>query len=101
MIVLLSFISLFILAACGNDEIPNDAAVAVCLQGDTFKYVYKDDVVYEFYSNDVLQSNDMRAIVQDAVDSADDVETYLDTTFQEGYVFFQVTHPKKNKYGFL
>ena len=41
MIVLITFISLIILTACGNDEIPSDATVAVCPQGDTFKYVYK------------------------------------------------------------
>jgi len=80
--------SLFILTACGTDEIPSDATVAVCTQGDSFKYVYKDDVVYEFYSNDVLQSQDMLNIVQTAVDGAGDARAYLDATFEEGVCVF-------------
>jgi len=84
LLLALAFVSFFILTACGTDEIPTDASVAVCPQGDTFKYVFKDDVVYEFYTNDVLQSKDMLNIVQNAVDTAGDVQAYLDATFQEG-----------------
>jgi uncharacterized lipoprotein YehR (DUF1307 family) len=81
LVLVLVFVSFFILTACGTDEIPSDASVAVC---DTFKYVFKGDVVYEFYSNDALQSKDMLNIVQNAVDTAGDVQAYLDSTFQEG-----------------
>jgi hypothetical protein len=88
LIIAVAFFSLFILTACGSDEIPDDATIAVCPQGDTFKYIFKDDVVYEFYSNDELQSKDMLAIVQSAVDTAGDAQTYLDSTFQEGVCTF-------------
>lgn len=84
MIVTLAFFSFFVLNACGSDEIPEDATVAVCPQGDTFKYVFKDDIVYEFYSNDVLQSEDMLNIVKDSASAYEDFQAYLDATFQEG-----------------
>ncbi len=88
LIVALALFSLFALNACGSDEIPDDATIAVCPQGDTFKYVYKDDVVYEFYSNDVLQNEDMLNIVQNSVDTYGDARAYLDATFQEGVCTF-------------
>ncbi len=85
------------LTACGNtpeeEQIPDDATVAVCPQGDTFKYIYKDDEVYEFYSNDVLQSDDMLAIVQTAVDSAGTARDYLDGAFQAGVCTFTDYEP--------
>lgn len=84
--LLIIFALTLLLTACSNTpeevKIPDDAIVAVCPQGDTFKYIYKDDKVYEFYSNDVLQSDDMLAIVQTAVDSAGTARDYLDATFQ-------------------
>ncbi|MGD9761373.1 MAG: hypothetical protein AB7U52_02920 [Candidatus Izemoplasmatales bacterium] len=84
------------LTACGTDEIPTDASVAVCPQGDTFKYVYKEDIVYEFYTSDVLQSKDMLNIVQSAVDAAGDLEAYLDSVFQEDVrTFFSYTTDKE------
>lgn len=79
-IAVLMLFSLFLLTAC-DGGIPDDASVATCTQGDTFKYVFKDDKVYEFYSNDVLQSDDMLKIVQNAADNYDDFQGYLDATF--------------------
>lgn len=96
LVLTLAFFSLFILTACGSNQIPADATVAVCPQGDTFKYVFKDAVVYEFYSNDVLQSEDMLNIVQNAVDVAGDVQTYLDTTFQTGVCTLSSYSSNKN-----
>jgi hypothetical protein len=93
LIIALAFIGLFMLTAC-DSGIPEDVTTAVCPQGDTFKYVFKDDVVYEFYTNDELQSSDMLKIVQDAVDGYDNVQAYLDATFQEGvctYSYFRST----------
>jgi len=81
LIITLACISLFILNGC-TTNIPDDATVAVCPQGNTFKYIYKDDVVYEFYSDGVLQNEDMLAIVQTAVDNAGDTSTFLEQTFQ-------------------
>lgn len=87
-----------LLTACSSTpeeiEIPDDAVVAVCPQGDTFKYIYKDDVVYEFYSNGELQSDDMKNIVQTAVDSAGTARQYLDNTFQDGVCTFTDYEPE-------
>jgi uncharacterized lipoprotein YehR (DUF1307 family) len=79
-----------LLTSCGNSEveIPDDATIATCPQGDTFVYIYKDDVVYEFYSNDELQDASMLKIVQDAVDNVGDARTYLDDTFTAGVCTF-------------
>lgn len=79
-LVFFALLSFFVLSAC-NTGIPDDATVAVCPQGDTFKYIYKDDKVYEFYSNDELQSDAMLKIVQDASNNYDDFRAYLDATF--------------------
>ncbi len=86
----LLFLLTIFLTSCGSTEveIPDDATVAVCPQGDTFKYIYKDDVVYEFYSNDVLQDDSMLDIVQTAVDSAGTARQDLDATFQAGVCTF-------------
>lgn len=88
LVVALALFCVFALDACGGDEIPDDATVAVCPQGETFKYVYKDDVVYEFYSNDTLQSEDMLNIVQTSVDAYGDARAYLDATFESGVCTF-------------
>lgn len=77
----IALFGLFALTACGPTGIPDDADVAVCPQGDTFKYIYKDSTVYEFYSNDVLQDKSMLDIVQGAVDNIGTVREYLDATF--------------------
>lgn len=78
------------LTSCGTSEpsIPDGATVAECPQGDTFKYIYKDDVVYEFYSNNALQDEGMLGIVQTAVDGAGTARAYLDATFADGVCTF-------------
>jgi len=96
-VLALALFGVFALAACGDKEeegIPDDAKVAVCIQGDEFEYVYKDDVVYEFYSNDVLQDDSMLGIVQDAVDSAGTARDYLDATFAAGVCTFTDYEPE-------
>lgn len=84
------FMFVIFLTACGSTktEIPDGSTVAVCPQGDTFKYIYKDSTVYEFYSNNVLQDSSMLEIVQDAVDATGTVREYLDATFQAGVCTF-------------
>jgi hypothetical protein len=88
--ILFLFILTILLTSCGSPVavIPDDATVAVCPQGDTFKYIYKDDEVYEFYSNDILQDDSMLGIVQTAVDNAGTARAYLDATFVEGVCTF-------------
>ena len=94
-LLFLLFITI-VLTSCGSSDpsIPDDATVAVCPQGDTFKYIYKDDVVYEFYSNDVLQDDSMLDIVQDAVDTAGTAREYLDATFNDGVCTFSTYEPE-------
>ncbi len=87
-VLAIALFSIFALTACGTRGIPDDAVVAACPQGDTFKYVYKDDVVYEFYVNDVLQDKSMLDIVQTSVDNAGTARDYIDATFQEGVCVF-------------
>lgn len=91
-LLFLIILTLF-LTACDTNSIPDDAVVAICIQGDTFKYIYKDDVVYEFYSNEVLQDDDMLGIVQTAVDGAGTAREYLDATFSEGVCTFTEYEP--------
>lgn len=81
MLIAFLFVGMFVFVACDPAGIPADATVATCTQGNEFRYVYKDDVVYEFYSDGVLQNDDMLNIVQNAVDNAGDVQAYLDATF--------------------
>jgi len=85
------FLFTLFLVSCGGSgdiEIPDDAVQAVCPQGDTFKYIYKDDTVYEFYSNGILQDEAMLDIVQAAVDNAGTAREYLDATFADGVCTF-------------
>lgn len=87
---------MFVFVACDPAGIPDDATVATCTQGNEFMYVYKDDVVYEFYSDGTLQNDDMLNIVQNAVNSAGDVETYLSSTFASDVcTFVPYTSTKK------
>ncbi len=86
----LLFVLTLFLTSCGNTEtteIPDDATVAECSQGGSFKYIYKDDVVYEFYSEDVLQENNL-GVVQTAVDAVGTVREYLDAQFFAGSCTF-------------
>ncbi len=95
--ILILFLFTLFLASCGGNgdiEIPTDAEVAVCPQGDTFKYIYKDDTVYEFYSNDILQDEAMLDIVQSAVDNSGGAREYLDATFAEGVCTFTDYEPE-------
>ncbi|MCK4551845.1 MAG: hypothetical protein KAU02_02930 [Tenericutes bacterium] len=94
--LLILFLFALLLMSCGPEviEIPDDAVVAVCPQGNTFKYIYKDDVVYEFYSDGVLQDDSMLDIVQNSVDSAGTARAYLDATFQEGVCTFSTYEPE-------
>jgi len=81
MILILVFMCTLLVGCTVTTTIPDDANVAVCAQNNTFKYIYKDSTVYEFYTDDVLQSKDMLSIVQTGVDAIGTVQQYLDTTF--------------------
>lgn len=87
--LLVLFLFSIFLTSCGVvEEIPDDAVVGECSVGDTYKYIYKDALVYEFYFNDVLQDEGMLSVVQTAVDNLGTAREYLDTTFGEGVCTF-------------
>ncbi len=83
--ILLVILFIVLLTGCNSDpkviETPNGADIATCTAGQVFKYIYEDDTVYEFYTDDILQNNDMLSITQDSVDSAGSMTAFLETTF--------------------
>ncbi|MCK5732513.1 MAG: hypothetical protein KAH13_05815 [Tenericutes bacterium] len=83
MIIGLTLFTMFALNACDSGGLPNEVDAAVCTAGNIFRYVYKDDVVYEFYLDGVLQDESMKDIVQSSVDDVGTVREYLDETFEE------------------
>ena len=83
-VLAIALFGLFALTACAPRGIPDDAVVATCSAGDTYKYIYKDDIVYEFYFNDVLQDKSMLDIVQASVENAGTGQAFLDESFQSG-----------------
>ncbi|XMB72052.1 hypothetical protein RJI07_08080 [Mycoplasmatota bacterium WC30] len=82
--------AMFALNACGPGEvvIPDDAVVAECPAGNIYKYIYKDDLVYEFYFDGELQDESMLGVVQGNVDTAGTARAFLDETFGEGVCAF-------------
>ena len=56
--LLLVMLFMLLLTGCSSDsddvETPDGADIATCTAGQVFKYIYQDDVVYEFYTDDVL-----------------------------------------------
>ena len=83
--LLLVMLFMLLLTGCNSDsddvETPDGADIATCAAGQVFKYIYQDDIVYEFYTDDVLQNDDMLDIVQNNVDSAGSMAAFLTTTF--------------------
>lgn len=98
-LLLLVLISSFLVGCTVTTTIPADATVAICVQTDTFKYVYKDSTVYEFYSNDVLQDDDMKSVVQTQVDAVGTVQEYIDQTFFTGSCTFSTYTPTSSEKG--
>ena len=83
--LLLVMLFMLLLTGCNSDpevvETPDGADIATCNAGQVFKYIYQDDTVYEFYTDDVRQSDDMMDIVQGSVDTAGSMAAFLETTF--------------------
>lgn len=85
--LLLVTMFLVLLTSCNSDpdvvETPDGASIATCTAGQVFKYIYEDDVIYEFYTDDIRQSDDMMDIVQGSVETAGSMADFLTNTFGE------------------
>ena len=83
--ILLVIMFLLILTSCssGSDDVetPDRSTIATFTAGQVFKYIYQDDVIYEFYTDDVEQNQDMIDITQASVDVAGSMEDFLTNTF--------------------
>ena len=92
-IILFSFIILIFLSGCGWREnllsppdeyiVPEGSLVAECTKDDdTFKFVYQDDGVYQYFINDIEQDEDaVDSIIELAYSHGSSVENYLDDEF--------------------
>lgn len=96
-IMLVSVISLtFLLSGCGLRErllappdewtAPEGTLVAECtFDEDVYTYVYKDDGIYQFFINDVLQGDEaLNDIQEQAFLNGESVENYLLITYDTG-----------------
>lgn len=63
-------------------NITEEANITTCTEGQVFKYIYHNDIVYEFYTDSVLQSIEMLVLVQESVDSAGSMTAYIEITFR-------------------
>ena len=55
-----------LLAPPDEVEIPEDALTAICVKDDvTYKHIYKDDGIYQYYIDDVLQNEDVLDAIQE------------------------------------
>jgi len=62
-------------------QVPDDALVATCIEGDTYVFIYKNDVIYQYFINDIMQSEEILHTVQDPSAILESVELYLAETF--------------------
>ncbi len=73
-----------LLAPPDEIQVPDDAIVATCIAEDTFVYVYRGDVIYLYYVNDILQSEAEVHMLQEPVAILESMQLYLDETFLTG-----------------
>jgi uncharacterized lipoprotein YehR (DUF1307 family) len=79
MILAVALFVAFSLNACGS-SIPKDATVGVCPgKSQTVKYVFKDKTIYEFYVDEVKQTDSITNQAQTEADSYDSVQAYLNS----------------------
>ena len=67
-------------------EAPDGTLVAVCtVDEDVYKYLYKDDGVYQYYMNDVLQDDiALESIQEQAFLNGGSMDNYLRITYDTG-----------------
>ncbi len=90
-------ISLLLLSGCGAlrekilappDEmtIPEGSLVAECtVDDDVFKHIYKDDGIYQYFINDILQDESKLDVIQEqAYLNGESMDNYLNITYNTG-----------------
>ncbi len=75
-----------ILAPPDEMEIPKGSLIAVCtVDDDVYTHVYKDDGIYQYFINDVLQGDEeLNTIQEQAYLNDESVNNYLIDTFDPG-----------------
>ena len=94
LIIIFSFILVIgLLSGCGwredlkappdEMEIPDGSLVATCLKDDDiYKFIYKDDGVYQYFVNNIEQDEDaVDSIIEQAYLHGSSVENYLNSEF--------------------
>ncbi len=93
LIILSLFCIITALSGCGLRErllappdeytVPEDSLVADCTKDeDTYKFIYKDDGVYQYFINEVEQDEDaIDALIELAYLNGSSVENYLNLEF--------------------
>lgn len=94
--ILLIIFTTFFLIGCGLRErllappdewiAPEGTQIAVCTVGeDIYTHVYKDDGIYQYYINDVLQGDaELDAIQESVFLNGENFENYLKITYNIG-----------------
>ena len=96
-VLLLLVFTIILLSGCGvlrerllapPDEmvIPDGSLVAECTVGeDVYKHIYKDDGIYLYYINDVLQGDaEIDSIQEQAYLNGESMANYLTITYDPG-----------------
>jgi len=67
-------------------EIPEGSLIAICtVEEDVFTYVYKDDGIYQYFLNDVLQGDiELENIQEQAYLNGESMANYLNITYSFG-----------------
>ena len=90
----LIFSSTLFLIGCGLRErllappeemkIPEGSLIAVCtVEEDVFTYVYKDDGIYQYFLNDILQGDfELDNIQEQAYLNGESMANYLNITYE-------------------
>ena len=75
-----------LLAPPDEMEVPDGSLIAVCTVGDDiYTHVYKDDGIYQYFINDVLQGDEeLNNIQEQAFLNGESVANYLNITFNSG-----------------
>ncbi len=75
-----------ILAPPDEWEAPEGTMVATCtVDENVYKYLFKDDGVYQYYINDVLQGDvQLEEIQEQAFLNGESVQNYLNITYNSG-----------------
>ncbi len=104
--VMIIIITIVFLSSCGirerllappdEWEAPEGTMVATCTVDDNvYKYLYKDDGIYQYYVNDVMQGDlELDEIQEQAFLNGESVENYLNTIYNSGECIITEYYPE-------